>query len=221
MRGSFHRHLTQLLVPFEARTAGDVPRGALQLCLVHLGAFRLGLALLCGNTSGEVPGGRGSGAWGPGDCRVKRRVLSCFVMFGLSLVVIRLLGYPLLTRNHMFYSYIINRFDILWYLIHGLWFAPSISDASFPRKEIMNYVRLTANEAARLSHDCNAVLCPLLDTGNHDPNVTIHVGLRSDKNGFQLALARDSGVNKGQEYFINYGNWEVWNISFMLIYVHI
>lgn len=73
-------------------------------------------------------------------------------------------------------------------------------------EETMNYVRLTANEAARLSHDCNAVLCPLLDTGNHDPNVTIHVGLRSDKNGFQLALARDSGVNKGQEYFINYGN---------------
>ena len=205
MRGSFHRHLTQLLVPFEARTAGDVPRGALQLCLVHLGAFRLGLALLCGNTSGEVPGGRGSGARGPGDCRVKRwfcHVWSIFSSHHKTIGVPNFDAYP-------YVSFLYNRFDILWYLIHGLWFAPSISDASFPLKETMNYVRLTANEAARLSHDCSAVLCPLLDTGNHDPNVTIHVGLRSDKNGFQLALARDSGVNKGQEYFINYGNWEL------------
>ena len=76
----------------------------------------------------------------------------------------------------------------------------------------MNYVRLTADEEARLSQDCPAVLCPLLDTGNHDPKVTINLGLRSlgsDKNGFQLALARDSGVSKGQEYFINYGSWVV------------
>ena len=85
-------------------------------------------------------------------------------------------------------------------------FPVCISD--FHLKEAMNYVRLTADEAARISQDCPAVLCPLLDTGNHDPKVTIALGLRSNKNGLQLALARDSCVNKGQEYFINYGNWE-------------
>eukprot|EP00435_Cladocopium_sp_Y103_P037154 s2498_g9.t2 len=63
--------------------------------------------------------------------------------------------------------------------------------------EAMNYLRLTADEEARLTLDCPGVLCPLLDTGNHDPKVTIDLGLRnSEKNGLQLALARDSGNHR-------------------------
>lgn len=67
-------------------------------------------------------------------------------------------------------------------------------------------LRLSPEEAERLSLDCSGMLCPLLDTGNHDPAVDLDVGLCMSRKGIHLGLARKSVVAAGQEYFINYGN---------------
>eukprot|EP00438_Fugacium_kawagutii_P028669 Skav214047 [mRNA] locus=scaffold2017:330466:335429:+ [translate_table: standard] len=73
-------------------------------------------------------------------------------------------------------------------------------------EEATKSLRLSSEDAERLTLDCPGILCPLLDTGNHDPSVTIDVGLCRAADGFHLGLARKTAVAAGKEYFINYGN---------------
>ena len=71
-----------------------------------------------------------------------------------------------------------------------------------------NNWQLTADESARLLPDFSGMLCPLLDTANHDPAVQVKVGLcKSSSDGqLHLGMSQNRRVDAGQEYFINYGN---------------
>ncbi|CAK8988901.1 Actin-histidine N-methyltransferase (Endothelial differentiation inhibitory protein D10) (Protein-L-histidine N-tele-methyltransferase) (SET domain-containing protein 3) [Durusdinium trenchii] len=65
---------------------------------------------------------------------------------------------------------------------------------------------LSPHEQERLALDFPGVLCPLLDTANHDPSVLVDVGLCNSKGELHLGVSQRSAVDAGQEYFINYGN---------------
>jgi len=62
---------------------------------------------------------------------------------------------------------------------------------------------LTPEESALLRPDCPAVLCPLLDLTNHDPNTVVQVGVCDEH---YLGVAVAAPTLSGGEILNNYGN---------------
>ena len=92
----------------------------------------------------------------------------------------------------------------------------TVSTALFLILQTQQYATLVANGV--LQDDCPAFCAPLMDMLNHDPEVSVRVGLTSSASSGQsgsqtaspelkgaLGISGDRDVKAGQECFNNYG----------------
>ncbi|CAE7662393.1 set10, partial [Symbiodinium pilosum] len=79
-------------------------------------------------------------------------------------------------------------------------------DASSGGGESLPNVDPAPGDAERLADDCPAVLCPLLDMTNHDPETRVHVGLVHRGDAIHLGISCATPVAAGAEFFNNYGS---------------
>eukprot|EP00927_Polykrikos_kofoidii_P080108 TRINITY_DN76992_c0_g1_i1.p1 TRINITY_DN76992_c0_g1~~TRINITY_DN76992_c0_g1_i1.p1 ORF type:complete len:505 (+),score=72.50 TRINITY_DN76992_c0_g1_i1:108-1622(+) len=94
---------------------------------------------------------------------------------------------------------------------------PSISSGGESNGDEIGHVQLTAVESARLVHDCEAFLCPVLDMTNHNHSTFVKMGLFVSDGSKHVGLHVEGGVAQGAEVFNNYGKCRT-NLQFLLGY---